>query len=101
MSLLPISLTTVGSQAETIVEAPASRQYELKFLSGFKDSTYTINISIESARGFQTILTETITGGGTFIIDNPIVINPGERLVSQSSTSGININGTFQANSYV
>lgn len=100
MSLVPISLTTTGSQGEVLATAPANRQYEVIFLSAFKDSAYTLNISRETAKGFQTIFTETVSGG-TIVTDDPILLNSGEKLVSQSSTPGINIYISFKINSAV
>lgn len=101
MSLIPISLTTVGGQLEVLATPPERTQYEIKVLTTFKDSTYTFNLSIETGRGVRTIFSETVTDGGSIIFDNTIVVNYGDRLVSQSSTPGIDINITVQNNSFV
>jgi hypothetical protein len=101
MNWLPISLTTVGSAAEEIVDVPNNRQYVLKYISAYKDSTFYINISIENSRGYRTVFAETLTGGGTIVFNDPIVLNGGDRLVSQSSSAGIDINASFEVNSYV
>lgn len=99
MSLMPFLLTTTGASAEVIATVPDRTQFELKLLTAFKDSTYTLNISKETEHGFQSIFTETITNGGLVTTDDPIVLNAGDKLVSQSSSAGININVTFQVNS--
>jgi hypothetical protein len=99
MSLGAIEITTTGSQGEVLATAPLTRQYEFKFLSAYKGSTFTLNISKQTASGYITIFAETVTDGGSVISDDAIILNPGESLISQSSTAGININGTYQENS--
>lgn len=100
MSLIPISLTTVGSAAEEIVDVPNNRQYTLKMLTAYMDSTFSINISVENSRGYRTVFAETLTGGGTIIFNDPITLLGADRLISQSSSPGIDINATFEVNAY-
>lgn len=96
MSFGKMDLTTVGSAAEVLLEAPANRQYEIKFLSAYKNSTFDLNVSVETSRGYRTVFAETVTGGGTVFTDDAIILNGGDKLISQSSTVGIDINGSYE-----
>lgn len=100
MNLTPISLTTVGSAAEEIVDVPNNRQYTLRYISAYMDATFSINISIENSRGYRTVFAETLSGGGTLVFNDPITLIGGDRLISQSSSPGIDINATFEVNAY-
>ena len=100
MILIPKSLTTVGSAAEEIVDVPNNRQYTLKTLTAWKDSTFTINISIEDSRVYRTVYSYNMADGGVSVFDEPIILLGGDRLVSQSSSAGIDINATFEVNAY-
>jgi len=101
MALIPLSYTTIESAEQVLIEPATNQQYELKFLSAFKASTYKFNLSVQTGNSFVTVMQETITGGGQIVTDEAIIINGGSKLVARCDTAGIDINGTFQVNPYI
>lgn len=107
MSSTSFSFTTVDSAELVLLTPPPNQQFEIKFLSGFKASTFTITLSIKSpATGEQgsvvrIITTQTLTGGGTFLINDPITIDGGEKLVAQCDLAGVDINGSYDINPFI